>query len=257
MAEKLVFIIKRRNLLYQMVATDLKASAKDMMLGYLWWVLDPILLMLIFWILIGMIFQRGGPDFPLFVLCGLFPHRAFTVSFSRSVNSMASAFGVISQIHFPRVYLALTGVISNHFKLLFGFLVLILVSIIYEKPLGFHLFLLFVPYGIQVVLISGIAMLMSVLGVYFRDLQNLSQFIARILLYMSPVLYSPERIPENLRDIYMLNPLASLYVTYRSIVMQTPINLQFVSIAAAQALVVFLMGYLVFSKAENSLLKYV
>jgi ABC-type polysaccharide/polyol phosphate export permease len=211
MAEKLVFIIKRRNLLYQMVATDLKASAKDMMLGYLWWVLDPILLMLIFWILIGMIFQRGGPDFPLFVLCGLFPHRAFTVSFSRSVNSMASAFGVISQIHFPRVYLALTGVISNHFKLLFGFLVLILVSIIYEKPLGFHLFLLFVPYGIQVVLISGIAMLMSVLGVYFRDLQNLSQFIARILLYMSPVLYSPERIPENLRDIYMLNPLASLY----------------------------------------------
>jgi len=138
MAENLTFIIKRRNLLYQMVASDLKAGAKDMMLGYLWWVLDPILLMLIFWILIGMIFQRGGPDFPLFVLCGLFPHRAFTVSFSKSVNSLVSAFGVISQIHFPRIYLALKGVISNHFKLLFGFIVLILVSIIYEKPLGPH-----------------------------------------------------------------------------------------------------------------------
>jgi ABC-type polysaccharide/polyol phosphate export permease len=257
MAANLTFIIKRRNLLYQMVASDLKASAKDMMLGYLWWVLDPILLMLIFWILIGVIFQRGGPDFPLFVLCGLFPHRAFTVSFSQSVNSLVSAFGVISQINFPRIYLTLKGVISNHFKLLFGFLVLILVSIIYEKPLGLHLFLLIVPYSIQVVLISGVAMMMSVLGVYFRDLQNLSQFIARILLYMSPVLYSVERIPERLRDIYMLNPLASLYVTYRSIVMQTPINLQYVGIAGAQALVVFLMGYLIFAKTEKSLLKYV
>ncbi|MGD9105124.1 MAG: ABC transporter permease [Desulfobacterales bacterium] len=257
MAENLTFIIKRRNLLYQMVASDLKAGAKDMMLGYLWWVLDPILLMLIFWILIGMIFQRGGPDFPLFVLCGLFPHRAFTVSFSKSVNSLVSAFGVISQIHFPRIYLALKGVISNHFKLLFGFIVLILVSIIYEKPLGPHLFLLIVPYSIQVVLISGVAMMMSVLGVYFRDLQNLSQFVARILMYMSPILYSVERIPERFRDIYMLNPLASLYVTYRSIIMQTPINLQYVFIAATQALVVFLTGYLIFAKTEKSLLKYV
>jgi ABC-type polysaccharide/polyol phosphate export permease len=257
MKGNLAFIIKRRELLYQMVVADLKAGAKDMMLGYLWWVLDPILLMLIFWILIGVIFQRGGPEFPLFVLCALFPHRAFTVSFSQSVNSVASAFGVISQIHFPRIYLALKGVISNHFKLLFGLLVLILVSIIYEKPLGLHLFLLIVPYSIQVVLISGIAMMMSVLGVYFRDLQNLSQFFARILLYMSPVLYSVERIPERFRDLYMLNPLASLYVTYRSIVMQTPINLQYVSIAAVQALVVCLMGYLTFSKTEHSLLKYV
>jgi ABC-type polysaccharide/polyol phosphate export permease len=240
-----------------MVASDLKASAKDLMLGYLWWVLDPILLMLIFWILIGVIFQRGGPDFPLFVLCGLFPHRAFTVSFSQSVNSLVSAFGIISQIHFPRIYLTLKGVISNHFKLLFGFLVLILVSIIYEKPLGLHLFLLIVPYSIQVVLISGVAMIMSVLGVYFRDLRNLSQFVARILLYMSPVLYSVERIPERFRDIYMLNPLASLYVTYRSIVMQTPINLQYVGIAAVHAIVFFLVGYLIFAKTEKSLLKYV
>jgi lipopolysaccharide transport system permease protein/teichoic acid transport system permease protein len=240
-----------------MVVSDLKARAKDMMLGYLWWVLDPILLMLIFWILIGKIFQRGEPDFPLFVLCGLFPHRAFTVSFSQSVTSVASAFGVISQINFPRVYLALTTVISNHFKLLFGLLVLILVSIIYEKPLGLHLFLLLIPYSIQVVFVSGVAMIMSVLGVYFRDLLNLSQFISRILLYVSPILYSPERIPEHLRDIYMLNPLASLYVTYRSIVMQTPINLQYIGIAAAEALTIFLMGYLIFSKTEKSLLKYV
>jgi ABC-type polysaccharide/polyol phosphate export permease len=257
MAENLTFIIKRRNLLYQMVASDLKASAKDMMLGYLWWVLDPILLMLIFWILIGMIFHRGGPDYPLFVLCGLYPHRAFTSSFRKSVNSVASAFGVISQIHFPRVFLVLTGVISNHFKLLFGFIVLILVSIIYEKPLGLHLFLLIVPYSIQVVLVSGLAMIMSVLGVYFRDLTNLSQFIARILLYMSPVLYSVERIPERLRDVYMLNPLASLYVTYRATVMQTPINLQYVGTAAAQAMVIFLIGYFIFSKTEKTLLKYV
>jgi ABC-type polysaccharide/polyol phosphate export permease len=257
MVEDLTFIIKRRNLLFEMVASDLKAGAKDLMLGYLWWVLDPILLMLVFWILIGMIFQRGGPDFPVFVLCGLFPHRAFLASFSQSVNSVASAFGVISQIHFPRIYLALKVVIANHFKLLFGLLVLIIVSIIYEKPLGLHLFLLIVPYSIQVVLISGIAMIMSVLGVYFRDLQNLSQFFARILLYLSPVLYSVERIPERFRGIYMLNPLAPIYSTYRAIVMQTPINLRYVFIAAIQALVVFLVGYLIFTKTEKSLLKYV
>ena len=257
MADKLTFAIKRRALLYEMVSSDLKSGAKDMMLGYVWWIIDPLLLMLVYWILIGIIFKRGGHAYPLLVLCGLFPHRAFTVSFSKSVNSVSSSFSVLSQIHFPRVYLPLVGVISNHFKLLFGLVVLIIVSLFYHYPLRPHLFLLVIPFCIQVVLVSGVSMIMSVLGVYFRDLMNLTQFIARILLYLSPVLYSLEHISPKFRDIYMLNPLASLYVTYRSIVMQTPINAHYIFIAGGEAVAILLAGYLVFSKNEHVLLKYV
>lgn len=258
MNNTLIFCIERRDLLRQMVVSKLIVDQKDMMLGYLWWILDPLLLMLVYWFMIGVIFKRGGPLYPVFILCGLVPHRAFSTSFGGSVTSISSSFGIIGQINFPRLFLPISRVLVDHVKLFFGLLMVVIIALLFGIRIDYTITLLIIPLSIQIILVSGLAMLMSVLGVYFRDLRNITHLLMRILLYLTPVLYSIERIPERVRDIFLLNPLASLYVTYRAIIMhETAINPKLIMISCGEAIVIFLLGYLLFVRHDKKLLKYI
>jgi len=259
MIKNLSFCLKRKDLLKQLVISKLIVSQKDFLLGYLWWVIDPLLLMVIYWFLIGVIFRRGGPDYPLFILCGLVPFRGFSISFSQSVASISEKIYLISQINFPRIFLPLTDVLTNHIKLLFGFLVIFIVALFFNVRIGLHYFYLIVPFISQIIMVSGIAMLFSVIGVYFRDIKNLVQFIARSLLYLSPVLYSIERIPVRYRDMYFLcNPIAPLLESYRGIIMYgKQLDISLVTISSLQTLVIFFIGYFFFVSNEKRFLKYI
>lgn len=257
MDRTLSFCVERRHLLKEMVVSKLAADQKDMMLGYLWWVLDPLLLMLVYWFMIGVIFKKGGHLYPVFILCGLMPHRAFSISFGGSVTSISASFGIIRQVNFPRLFLPISRVCVEHVKLVFGLFTVVIIAIFFGIGIDYSIILLIIPLTIQVIFVSGLAMLMAVLGVYFRDLRNITQLLMRILLYLSPVLYSIEQIPEKFRDIFLLNPLASLYVTYRAIIMhETTINPSLMMICFGEALVFLLVGYLFFVRHDRKLLKY-
>ena len=214
--------------------------------------------MLVYWLLIGVIFGRGGPDYPLFVLCGLVPFRAFAVSFSQSVSSISGKFALISQVNFPRIYLPLGRVVSNQFRLLFGFIIIFVFTIVFGVPLTFKLIYLIIPYILQLLLSFGLGLMLAILGVYFRDMKNLTMFIMRILIYLSPVLFSIENIPERVRPLYMLNPLASLIVMYRSIIMhqQAP-DPQMLLLLTGEVVVIVLLGLVVFHRQDRSILKYI
>jgi ABC-type polysaccharide/polyol phosphate export permease len=250
--------IERKDLLKQMVLSKLIAGQKDLMLGYVWWVLEPLLLTFVYWLLVSVIFQRGGPNYPIFVLCGLVPYRAIAISVNQSVGSFSGKFSLISQINFPRLFLPISDVVLNHVKLLFGFIVVLVMAGFFEVNLTYNIIYLIIPYSIQVMLVCGVAMITSVLGVYFRDLKNLMQFIMRVLVYLSPVVYSMERIPERYHDIYLLNPIASLMVSYRDVIMygRAP-DPKLVLIVVVQALSLFIIGYMFFTSQDRKLLKFV
>ena len=226
------------------------------MLGYLWWFLEPILLTMIYWLLIGVIFQRGGPDYPLFILCGMIPFRAFSMSVNQSVNSIASQFGLISQVNFPRVFLPMRFVLLNHVRLIFGLIIVIIVSVLFGKGIGFHLILLLVPYSLQIILSTGLALFFSIFGAYYRDLKNIMQFITRVVLFCSPILYPIDRIPYDVRDIYLLNPLATIITAYRDIIFLGHLNYTSYLSGLLMFSVMFLfLGFVFFIKSDRCVLK--
>jgi len=258
MLHELKYCYERKDLLLQLINSKLKLGKQQFVFGYLWWIIDPLLLMLIYWLLLGVIFKVGGPDYPLFVLCGIVPFRAITISFAQSTMSVSGKFSLISQIRFPRVFLPVSDVIANHVKLIFGFGVVMVVGLFYGNKLGLHLIYLALPLFIQITLVSGLAMINAVIGVFFADYKNLIQFISRILMYLSPVLYSIERIPEHLRDYYLLNPVAALIVMYREIIMNHSfVNHNLIIICSAEALLSLIIGYFLFTNKEKVLLKYI
>lgn len=258
MKDNLYDCIERKDLLKQMVLSKLIAGQKDLMLGYMWWFLEPLLLTFVYWLLVSVIFERGGPNYPLFVLCGLVPYRAIAISVGQSVGSISGKFSLIGVINFPRIFLPISDVLLNHVKLLFGFMVVILLTRFFQIYINHNIIYLVIPYSIQVILVCGVTMITSVLGVYFRDLRNLIQFIMRVLVYISPVVYSLERIPDRYHDIYLLNPIAILMVTYRDVIIYgRPPDPRLLLIGMIEALSLFVVGYIFFSNQDKKLLKFV
>ncbi len=247
---------ERRDLLIQLVVSKLKLGKKDMALGYLWWVLDSLLLMGIYWVLVSVILQRGGPDYPLFILCGIVPFRALSVTASQSVTSVSSKFSLISQINFPRIYLPLSDVLANHVKLFVSFIVVLCAALFFSIVPGPHTLLLVVPFLIQVVMAAGIAMIFAITGVFLQDLKNIMQFVLRVWLYGSPVLYSIELVPESWRYLFWLNPMTPIIIMYRDVFMYGRLpQLEHLAIASLEAVILVVLGYALFARYEGRVLK--
>jgi len=259
MIHSLKYYAFRYELLWFLVIARLKLTKKDLMLGYVWWLLDPLILMFVYWFLVTIVFQRGGENYAYFILCGLLPFRALSSSVNQSVSSVASKFNLISQINFPRIFLPLADVLANHIKLLAGFIVILIVGIFFGYKPSFYFFLVIIPFLVQWMLVSGISLFLSILGAYVRDIRNLTPFFTRFWMYISPVLYAGSDLPENLRVFFNMNPMAPIIEGYRMIFMQQDVSVVtllsslLMPIVFASTLLVF--GTCFFIKYEQNILK--
>lgn len=249
-------LLRSTELLRYLTIANLKLAHKNLLFGYFWWVLNPLLWMFVYWLLVVGIFNRGEPNYPLFVLCAILPWRAFATSIGQSMTSISRQEGLIKQVAFPKAVLPLSVVLSNAVYLVFGLLVLALVAIVYGiLPTGYLLFLPVITL-IQLTFTAGLAFIFSIVAVYFADIRNLMQFILRIWLYLSPSLYSIERVPQRFRDLFMLNPWAPIFTSYRNVIMYRELP-EWGSLAVA-ALIAFgtlALGFAIFICQERNLSK--
>lgn len=251
-------LIKHLALVEYLVINNLKIRHQNMVLGYLWWILNPLLWVLVYWFLVVLIFNRGEPNYPLFLSCAILPWRAFSVSISQSITAVSSQESIIKQVSFPKSVLPISIVLSNSVNLLFSILVLICIALAYGILPTINLGFLPLIIIIQLIFTFGIAFLISIVGVYFVDIKNMMQFILRIWLYLSPSLYSIERIPEKFQTIFMLNPFAPIFMSYRDVIMHGRMPaIGPLFIAFAIAAMTLMLGFWLFSGQEPKLAKMV
>lgn len=246
----------RRSLLKHMALSQLRTQRRNLILGYLWWILNPLLWTLVYWILVVAIFGRGEPNYPLFLLSALLPWRFFTVAVGQSGVSVASRGTLLSRAVFPRPVLPLSVVLAGTSDLVAGLGVLVLVSFWYGVAPSWNLLYLPVVAGIEILFTVGCALWLSALAVFVPDLNRFRVFVMRVWFYMSPALYGLERVPEEYRDVFMLNPFAPILIGYRTVLMEagSPIT-SWLGIAFAVAVVVTVTGFAFFVHNENRMVK--
>ena len=105
MREAVRDIASRRRLIGYLVQADLRKKGSDTLLGNVWWVLDPLLQMMVYVIVVSVIFDRGGPDYPLFVFAAILPWKWFSSSVTDGIISVTGQDKLIRQIHFPKLVL--------------------------------------------------------------------------------------------------------------------------------------------------------
>ncbi len=249
--------LQRRDLLRQMVVSKLIVGQKDFLLGYLWWVIEPILSTIIYWLLFHVIFERGGPDYHIFILCGLIAFKPVSSSFNQSLTALSGNLSLLSQLSFPRIFLPISNVLVNHVKLIFGFLVLFIVASIYYRSVPLTVIWVIIPFTLQVVMLCGVSMYFSVMGVYFADLRNIVELVIRALLFLSPIFFGLDRVPLKYQTLYLiLNPLAPLILSYRDIFLKGKVpQIEYLLILLIQSVIFFVVGYLFFQKHERRILK--
>ncbi|MGE0683312.1 MAG: ABC transporter permease, partial [Candidatus Binatia bacterium] len=218
---------------------------------FFWWILEPLIFMAIYYVLVQVVLHRGGPGYPLFLFCGILPWRWFAVATSQSVSGINGAAGIVRQLAFPRAVYPVATVSAHTVYFFFGLLVLFGFMVFYGQPLSLALF--FLPYVmvVQYLFTLALALVLASLGVFLADLQITWGLGLRAWFYLSPILYSLDRVPEPYRFWFTLNPFSILVEAYRSMVLEGEIpNLSELAIMALLSLLFTLFAFLFFTWLE-------
>ncbi len=215
----------RRQLVRYLIQADLKKKGADSLLGNLWWVIDPLLQMLVYVILVEVLFQRNQVDYPLFIFAAILPWKWFTSAVSDSIVSVSSQDRLIKQVRFPKIVLPAAAVGAGIVNFAFG-MVPLLVLTIFWYPARLTPFMLLIPLiaVVQLVFSLAVGLVVSAINVFYRDIANLSRHALRLWFYLSPALYGittiqslSEHHPEMYR-LMQLNPFFTLFNAYRAVI---------------------------------------
>jgi ABC-type polysaccharide/polyol phosphate export permease len=197
--------------------TALRSRVAGSYLGYLWWFLDPLLLMLVYILVFDIILQRGKPNFPVFLFAGLLPWKWFSGVLLQSTGSIRGRMNIIEQIAIPKYIFPLIELVVQSFLLLIGFFLILIMMIFFKLPWTLHLLELFFVLGVNSLLLYGLALFTSHWGVFFIDIKNILNIIVRLWFYLTPVFYDLANLPERLRFYWWCNPMTTMIESYRNI----------------------------------------
>lgn len=201
-------LFRYRGLILALLVRGFKSKYKNSFLGIFWSLLNPLLNVLIFTFIFTVIIKIDIKNYPLYILCVIFSWNFFSSTLINSVLSIVEDEHLVRNIYFPIEVIPLSVVIVNLINFLIDLLILILALFFFGigfKPAWFYLPLLIL---IELLLISGLSILVSSLYVIFRDINFILNVALKLFFYFVPVIYTLEFVPDGLRHIYLLNPLA-------------------------------------------------
>ena len=228
MSSTLSELWRHRGLIRALVRAQLKAQPQHSVLGYAWWLLDPLLMTLTYTLLITFVLGRTRADapYPVFLLCGLVAWKSFATTLIQSTSLIAKHESLVTAYRFPRAALPVALVIANQITFAVAMVPVVTLVALYQAfdgdaQIHIGLSMAFVPLiaAIQALVTLGAVLLLSCLGVFFQDLASLMGHALRVTWYLSPGLYSISDVIRNyhglaglnfadVRSLFALNPLA-------------------------------------------------
>jgi lipopolysaccharide transport system permease protein len=207
-----------RDLLLLLVQKDLKAKYKGTALGFFWSFLNPLLLMIVYAVVFSVIARVSLQRYPVFLLCGMLPWNAFTIAISTGSQTIVGNANLIRRVNFPREFLPLASVVSSIVNMLLSLGILLGFAVGFRQPLGLPLLTLPLLIALQLILTTGICLLVSALMVYFRDLENIITLVLTVLFFVTPIIYPLSSVGHGgLRGLLQLNPIQWLIGSYQDL----------------------------------------
>jgi ABC-type polysaccharide/polyol phosphate export permease len=252
-----VELVEYRQLVYNLVATNLKVRYRRSFLGLLWTLLNPLLLMLVMWVVFSRFGRIQEKNYAMFLLSGLMVWIFFQQSISQSLNSIVKNKSLIDKIYVPKLVFPISVVISNLVNV--GFFLVAYVILVIPTQVGIQTTIPFVLPALLMVYIlaSGSALLMATLNVFFRDMEHLTSVILRALFYLSPILYRPEMLGPKANTVLRLNPVYYPILTARGALYDGVVaSWDLWVIGYAVALSTLVIGWMVFVSVQQRFVYY-
>jgi ABC-type polysaccharide/polyol phosphate export permease len=246
-------------LLENLVLKDFRIRYRNMSLGVLWSLLNPLVMMGVLTFVFTKIQQNSQiPQFPVFVLCGLIPYSFFTLAWITGTTSIADNSGLIKRVPVPREVVPIAAVLSNCVHLGIQLLLLLSMVLLFGNPVTIQWLWLPLVWVLDILFVSGMALLSSALYVYIRDTRYVVESVNVLLFWLVPIFYPFSMIPARYADVYRFNPVAAVVLSLRTILLEgkpplgsTLLNLTVVSMLA------FVIGMLVFRRLKVSFYEHI
>ncbi len=197
---------------------NLKSEASKTYLGYLWWLVEPVLFVAALYVVFNRFLQLRTPEFMLFLVCGMIPFMWFSKSVSQSSNSIVAGKGLIAQVAIPKAFFPLLTVSQDLVKQLVVFIAMLGFVLVMGDGITIHWLGLAPIIMVQFGLIVAVALFVSSIVPVFPDFRYLISTGLQVLMFGSGIFYSYEAVlkPEH-RAIFLMNPMANLIKNYRDV----------------------------------------
>lgn len=236
-----------------MVATRLKIRYRNSVLGWLWAVLQPLALMLLYAAIFSHAvgYSTAPTPYPLFVMAGLLPWSFCSTSMSTAAGGMLSHHALMAKVYFPREIVTLSYVAAAAFDFLIALLLLLAMMPFYGVPISPPVLWVFPIMAIVALHVAGICLLLSALQVHIRDINVALPLLLQIFMFTAPVVYPASIVPLAYRTLYWANPLAILVDDFRGAVLGggAPGGAG-LFYCALSGCAVFILGYASFKRLE-------
>jgi len=252
-----------RDLLYFLAWRDVKVRYKQTVLGVAWAVLQPALMMAIFYLIFYVVADTYGDEkpvpYPIFVLSALLPWTFFATSIVNAGNSVIGSERLITKIYFPRLAVPFATVGAAIVDFLVAMPLLLIVFASYGRGFGWNALWLPIIFALLVMSAAGVGAMLAALNVAYRDFRYIIPFLVQLWMYATPTIYFDLDLTSNpdskygwIKQLLPLNPMTGLIASFRAALLDQPIPWPMLGFSALMALVFFLAGCFYFRRVEDS-----
>jgi len=243
-----------RELLYYLTKRDIVVRYRQAVLGVVWAVLQPVLLMVVFTLIFGNLagLPSDGKPYALMTFAGLLPWQLFANTVQRSAVSLTGSANLITKVFFPRIIVPIAAALSPLVDFLIAAVVMGFLMVYYQQPVGWTTLMVFPLTALAFLTGLAFGVWLSALNVMYRDVQYIVPFGLQFWMFLSPVAYSASIVPEGAwQVVYALNPMVGVIQGFRWALLGETRPELLVVVSAAMVVAILVSGAVFFARTER------
>ena len=242
---------KTRGILFNFAITDLKIRYKNSVLGVLWSIVEPLLMLAVLFFVFSTMFKNEIEYFPIYLLSGLVTYNFFKNGTTIALSSLSNRSSLITQIYFPRSIPAISSCLTASIMLMVELAVLGVFMVYFQFTPSLTVLYLIPIYALAFVFVLGVSLGLSVLNVKFRDVQFIWGIILHAGFFLTPIFYRFDFLPESVQNILQLSPIVQIVEMVHFVTLYGTLpSLNSVLYSVGSIFVTFVIGYLIFRKYQ-------
>ncbi len=245
-------------LLRELVVRDIKVRYRHSVLGLVWTVLNPLLMMVVITIVFSTLFKQNIANFPIYYLAGSLIFSFNSESTTTALSSIYSNASLIKKVYIPKYLFPLANVLSGLVNLGFSLIAMLIVMLVTGAPFHATLLLLPIPIFYTFLFSAGLGILLSAITVFFRDIAHFYSVFILAWTYFTPIFYPVDILPDAAMKLMQLNPMYHLVTYMRSLVLYGVFpSLKENLLCLCLGLLMLALGLFVFYKKQDKFVLYV
>jgi ABC-2 type transport system permease protein len=242
-----------KNMIFELTHRELRGKYKGSLLGFLWTYVNPLCQIIVYAFVFSQIFRSGIEVFYIYLIVSMFPWNFFTGGVIQGLGSIRYQGDLVKKVYFPRQILPLVSVTVNLVNMIISFFIIYAIILVSGWGIDWNLqpWLIIVIF-IEFVFTLGLALALSAVEVYFRDIEHITSVVMMIWMYATPMFYSLDSIPEKFQMVFYMNPMLYIIGMYQQVLYyKIAPSPEYIAKGAIAALISFVIGWIIFKLLEK------